>query len=317
MSKLQAFLDHALIEKSKRDSAHLGNRSDYVGASDVCGCPRKAVLSKQCPVRHDSATLLKFARGHAAEQLLDEVFRSGGLNPLREVEIRHPEFSDLLCHIDYLFIGKNGRRHVVELKTVDGLPESPYDSWVHQLHFQMGLLALEVPGVEIGGSILALDLNKGTYQEFNGYRPDPITFELLVAKGQRIKSCLDTDAAPDVEPGLLCGFCSYRSDCPAFREGAGEIPEEVRLLAQRYLAAHQQKKAAEKQLDGLKGNLLAFTGKRFKGTSAGEEPVFLNAFEVGPSETVDSEALKTNYPEIYAQVKKPRAGYVRLEVKAA
>lgn len=312
MSKLQTFLETALKEKNRQNSQHLGDRRTYIGASDIGGCPRKAVMARIRPVEHDAATLLKFARGHAAEDLVYGIFQAGGLTPLREMEIRHPEFPDLLCHIDFLFKAKSGRLHVVELKTTNGLPETPYGSWVDQLHFQMGLLALEYPGAAIGGSILAIDLNAGTWHEFNSYKPDEITFNLLVAKGQRIKACLDMGEAPDVEPGLLCGYCPYRTDCPAFLEGAVSIPDEVRELAKHHLDATELKKKVEKKVNKLKEDILAFTGSCFKGKA---DSLFINASEVGPSETVDAQALKTRFPEVYQQVKKERAGFTRLDIK--
>jgi hypothetical protein len=312
MSKLQIFLENALKEKNRQSSQHLGDRRTYVGASDIGGCPRKAVLTRILPVEHDAATLLKFARGHAAEDLIHGIFQAGGLTPLREMEIRHPEFPDLLCHIDFLFKAKSGRLHVVELKTTNGLPDTPYGSWVDQLHFQMGLLALAYPGADIGGSILAIDLNAGTWHEFNSYKPDEITFNLLVAKGRRIKACLDVGETPDVEPGLLCGFCPYRTDCPAFLEGAFVIPDEVQDLAKRHLEATELKKTAEKKVNKLKADILSFTGTCFKGKS---NSLFINTSEVGPSETVDAYALKNRFPDVYHQVKKERAGFTRLDIK--
>jgi hypothetical protein len=312
MNKLQTFLEKALKEKNRLSSQHLGDRSTYIGASDIGGCPRKAVQTRTRPVEHDAATLLKFARGHAAEDLIHGIFQAGGLTPLREMEIRHPKYPDLLCHIDFLFKAKSGRLHVVELKTTNGLPETPYGSWVDQLHFQMGLLALAYPDADIGGSILAIDLNAGTWHEFNSYKPNEIIFDLLVAKGRRIKSCLDAGETPDVEPGLLCGYCPYRTDCPAFLDGAIVIPDEVKNLAHRHLEATEQKKAVEKKVNKLKHDVLSFTGTCFKGTS---DSLFINASKVGPSETVDAQLLKSRFPEVYQQVKKERAGFTRLDIK--
>jgi hypothetical protein len=311
MSRLQAFLDLALNAKSKKDSRHLGNRSTYVGASDICGCPRKAVLSKKHPVEHDSPTLLKFARGHMAEELVDDIFRTGGLTPQREVEIRHPNHPDLLCHIDFLFKSKTGRRHVMELKATDGIPDEPYRNWVDQLHFQMGLLALKYPDTEIGGSILAVDLNKGRYHEFNSYRPNDLIMELLVQKGLHIRSALHGMEEAKAESGILCGYCPYREGCPAF---AGEvaIPEEVLILAHQFLATNTVKKELDQTLSRLKADILAFTGTRFRGTADGLSVV---SYEVGPSDTVDAKELKARFPDIYQQIKKARAGSERLEVK--
>ena len=312
MSKFQTFLENALIQKSKQDSRHLGDRSRYIGASDIAGCPRKAVMSRLRPAAHDAATLMRFARGHAAEDLMDGIFRAGGLTPAREVELVHPDFPWLRCHMDFLF-GAGQRLHVVELKSVTGIPEVSYPAWADQLHVQMGLLELHHPGVEIGGSILAVDLNSCRWREFNDYKPNEILFRHLVEKGRGIKSALDAkreDVTP--EPGILCAYCAYNGTCPAHLEDVCAIPEDVETLALQYLEASQAKRDKDAQLKTLKNAILGFTGTRFKGVSAS---LFITASEVGPSETVDVQALKSRFPVIYEEVKSQRSGYARLDVK--
>lgn len=311
MSKLQAFLENALKERSKKNSAHLGDRSKYVGASDIAGCPRKAVMNKLQPEDHDPTTLLRFARGHAAEDLIDGIFRAGGLTPQREVEIRHPEFPEILCHIDFLFRSKtSGRLHVMELKTVNGIPDAPYESWVNQLHVQMGLLELHNPGVPIGGSVLAVDLNAGTWKEFNSFTPNKVLFNAMVMKGRHILYSLEAPECADIEPGILCGYCNHRATCPAF-SGEAQLPQEVQNLAARYLEKGKAKGELDKALRSLKDEILAFTGTRFKGQS---DTLQICVSEVGPSETVDSKRLKEAFPEIYDEVKKERSGFVRLDI---
>lgn len=313
MSKLQAFLEYALIQKSKQDSRHLGDRSKYVGASDISGCPRKAVMSRLHPVEHNAATLMRFARGHAAEELVDGIFRAGGQDPQREIEVRHPKYPWLRCHIDFLFVGNNNRLHILELKTTNGIPDTPYSSWVNQIHVQMGLLKLNFPDAEIGGSILAVDLNAGKWSEFNNYKPNELLFKHLVEKGQGIKYALDAKKADvDAEPSLLCGFCNYCGNCPAHLNDVCDVPEEVEILAQQYLQVNQDKKENDNRLKKLKSDIFGFTGPKFKGAS---ESLFITAMEVGPSETVDIRALKAKYPQVYEEVKSERAGYARLDVK--
>jgi len=312
MSKLQAFLENALREQSRKNSSHLGDRSRYVGASDIAGCPRKAVLSKINPQPHDAATLLRFSRGHAAEDLIDSIFRAGGLTPQREVELCHSDFPEIKCHIDFLFHSKaSGRFHVMELKTVGGIPDAPYEGWVNQLHVQMGLLELNNPGAPIGGSILAVDLNAGEWREFNSYTPNRVLFDALITKGRHILASLKQPENAQVEPGRLCGYCDYRADCPAFTEDAVEIPGEIRTLAARYLEKTETKKALDRDIRELKEEILGFTGPDFRGLS---DSLQVCAFEVGPSETVDTRRLKEAFPEVYEKVKKERAGYTRLEV---
>jgi hypothetical protein len=313
MSRLQAFLEKAIKEKNRQDSAHLGNRSEYVGASDIAGCPRKAVLSKKNPKEHDAKTLLRFARGHVAEGLLAEIFAAGGLNFDRETEIPHPEYPFIRSHIDFLF-SSSKRLHVVELKTVDGIPDEPYSSWVDQLHTQMGLLELDRPGIPIGGSILALDLNAGDWHEFNSYRPNELIFDVMIEKGLHIWAAMHGHEEPKTEPGLLCGFCPQRKGCPAFSGAAVELPAEIENMVDGYHSATQLKAMTERTLETLKGNILSFAGNRFKGTTL-DEKLLLNVWEVGPSESVDTKLLKAKFPEVYTQVKRPKSGYTRMEVR--
>ncbi len=46
----------------------LGDRRDYLGASDIGYCPRKVILERIHTSEHDLATLLRFQRGHMAEE---------------------------------------------------------------------------------------------------------------------------------------------------------------------------------------------------------------------------------------------------------
>jgi hypothetical protein len=313
MSRLQAFLEKAIKEKNRQDSAHLGDRSEYVGASDIAGCPRKAVLSKKNPQEHDAKTLLRFARGHVTEGLLAGIFAAGGLKFDRETEIPHPDYPFIRSHIDFLF-SSSKRLHVVELKTVDGIPDEPYSSWVDQLHTQMGLLELDRPGLPIGGSILAVDLNAGEWHEFNSYRPNELIFNVMIEKGRHIWSAVNGHVEPKTEPGILCGYCPQRKDCPAFIGGVVELPAEIESMVDGYHSAIVLKARTERTLRALKGHILSFAGNRFKGTTL-DEHLLLNVWEVGPSETVDAKSLKAKFPDVYSQVKRPKAGYTRMEVR--
>ena len=108
MSKLAAFLGRAIPTHQQKQSSHLGDRTGYVGASDIAGCPRKAALGKQCPSSHDITTLLRFSRGHAAQAMYAEFFRTGGALFEEEVEVRHPDIPEIRCHIDDAFDAEPG-----------------------------------------------------------------------------------------------------------------------------------------------------------------------------------------------------------------
>ena len=69
MARIDDFLKKAIPVHQQQTSAHLGDRTTYVGASDIAGCPRKAVLGKLLPVAHTIKQLLVFDRGHAAQAI--------------------------------------------------------------------------------------------------------------------------------------------------------------------------------------------------------------------------------------------------------
>lgn len=313
MDKLTQFFENAIRTKNQLDSAQLGDRTKYVGASDIAGCPRKAVLSKKNPNEQDVKTLLRFARGHVAEHLLAEIFAAGGLKFDRETEIPHPEYSFIRSHLDFLF-SSSRRLHVVELKTVDGIPNEPYSSWVNQLHTQMGLLELDRPGIPIGGSILALDLNAGDWHEFNSYRPNKIIFNVMIEKGRHIWNALAGQEEPRTEPGFLCGHCPHRALCPAHNvDGLPELPTEVAQEAAQYLELSQQIAALKEKAEVLSANLKTYVGAQSLKATAGD--LLVKVSQVPASSSIDSRKLQSDYPQVHSEVLKTRAGYARLEVE--
>lgn len=64
---------------------HLGDRTAYIGASDIGLCPRKTILGKSCPKDPDLKTLIYFARGHLVEEIVFSALN--GSNPRRQTEL--------------------------------------------------------------------------------------------------------------------------------------------------------------------------------------------------------------------------------------
>ena len=96
----------ALRNLSKRHTEEtLGDRRNYLGASDIGQCPRKVILERVSPKEHDLATLLRFERGHMAEEIVAKVFSAAGFtNFERQVEIDvSSEGVPFLVHIDFIF----------------------------------------------------------------------------------------------------------------------------------------------------------------------------------------------------------------------
>ena len=312
---LYPFFERAVQEQNRRMTATLGDRTKYIGSSDVSGCARKVYLQRKYPLQPDVNVLLKFARGHAAEWLLDSIFKAGGAVYDSQVELIHPS-EPMRAHIDFLFYqdfdGKPDL-HAIEVKSVSGIPDNPYTQWEDQLQYQLGLLRMMYPKGEVSGSILAVDLNAGEVQQFNGYRHDEATFNYLFCRGLHLLDALSGKDEPQPSPSLLCGYCQYRDDCPAMSCQNVELPPEVDAMVSRYAELNEVKGKADKELKSLRQAITDFTGvSSFRGRT---DRFDLVVSTVASSMTVDGNILRLQYPDIYPKVLKPRAGYTKLEVK--
>jgi CRISPR-associated exonuclease Cas4 len=310
------FIETAVVALNRTKSAELGDRTLYIGSSDVAGCPRKVYLQKKYPVTPSVSTLLRFSRGHVAETLIEDMFNAAGVKHLfdTQVEVQHPDYP-LKAHIDFLFyadLDGTPELHVIEVKSVSGIPDEPYPQWTSQLAFQLGLLRMQYPLGKLGGSILAIDLNAGKVHQFNGYEYNDAVFDYLCRRALHLLDCLEDKEEALPSASHICAFCSFRADCPTMSLPKVELPPEIESLANKYAELNSTKNHADKQMKSIRQELLDFTGPVFKGRS---DTVDLVVSFVAPSKALDAELLQKQYPAIYPGVLKERAGYTKLECK--
>lgn len=279
-------------------SPQLGDRATYVGSSDIGQCPRKVVLEKLAPTPLDTTSRFRQLRGTVAEMLIEKLFTLSGYSFLSQLELSHPE-EPFRAHVDFCFTDDPETMHFVEVKTANGLPDEPFPSWLDQLQWQLGLFLLQYPGKKVQGHLLALDLNAGRFKAFGPYEPSKEIFAYLMDKGRIIMEAVATGEELQPSSGLLCGQCPHRDDCPAHDIGM-ELPLEVAVMAEKYLTLNESKSQSEKAMKPIKENLLAFAGERYKGHS--------------PHCTV-SVAKIIPREEIEAKTAKPRASYMKLDVR--
>lgn len=239
----------------------LGDRSNYLGASDIGYCPRKVILGKIHPSEHDLATLLRFQRGHMAEDILARAFTTAGYNNYeQQVELVLPGDVPLKAHVDFVFTsGTHKIKSVLEVKSTSRIPGGPYSSWESQLYIQMGLLARQYPDYTIKGAVLALDIANGDVAFFNGYVPEETIFNGLLKRAKSTWSDYQAmlhqeSCEPATEVSPLCGFCDHITTCPRFEaECVPQLETPIELL--------QELQAREKNLQGeigkIKNHLLA------------------------------------------------------------
>jgi CRISPR-associated exonuclease Cas4 len=241
--------------------ATLGDRRNYLGASDIGYCPRKVILERIHPGEHDLATLLRFQRGHMAEDIIAMAFSAAGYtNFERQVEVAIDGDVPLKAHIDFVFTSETHKvKSILEIKSTSRIPDGPYGSWESQLYIQMGALAGQYPDYVIKGAILTIDLAHGEVAFFNGYEPQQMIFAGLLERADAIwsgyQAILRNEVIePDTEVSPLCGYCSHITTCPRFE--AEDVPQLAGIVE-----ALQNLQARDKNLNTeikeLKRHLLA------------------------------------------------------------
>lgn len=286
---------------NKKGAVELGDRSAYIGASDIGQCPRKVIMSKLFPNAITLEQQIVFERGHLAEDIVHESL----LEHCREVknasvdaqyEVTLPGNKNIKAHIDFVLNDFTANsRTVVEVKTAS-MVTTPYDSWINQCNFQQGLLLLENPEIAVDGFVLVIDLKTGAIAEFK-VDYDEVVFNELVAKAEWLLGQLqnpqdiDFDSLP-LYQSILCGYCGVKDTCPAYAD-KGNIPDDLKGLIIRYSEISGQIKPLEKELGPLKETIKSYGP--FRANIDGIKA----SYTVGEMMSLDIPALKQNEPELY------------------
>jgi CRISPR-associated exonuclease Cas4 len=281
----------------KQPKIELGNRTTYVGASDVGQCPRKVVLSKTQPVPCDLQTLIRFERGNLVERIVENALNHSGIQYDPQVEVVHPELPHIKAHLDFMFPRQN-EIAVLETKSVSDIPDDPYPSWIQQIHLQMGLVALH-NSLPVRGAVLAIDLSSGDFQVFNDYSPNPTLFKGLVEKAEHIWAAVNGDVEPYTEKDVLCTWCPYRKSCPEFvNQDVVDLP--IQKEVEEYLSLKENEKAIKANLDSLKA-IIQEAVKPYGEAQAGEHTIKLKS---SIRTILDTKSLMSEHPEICEEFKK-------------
>ncbi|ATD82201.1 MULTISPECIES: hypothetical protein [Desulfovibrio] len=145
---LRALIRQGLEAVSTQNTAaHLGDRSTYVGMSDIgqhWECPRAALARKVMPTPNSLERLLTLQRGHWFESGVGQALASLGLHVLPQLEISwQHQGVPIKAHLDFVLVwgAPVNAIRILEVKSTSRLPDTPHDSHLLQLHGQLGLLA--------------------------------------------------------------------------------------------------------------------------------------------------------------------------------
>ena len=149
----------------QQTTRHLGDRSTYIGLSDVgraVTCFRAAVASKlgagrklddkighwlqagnHQSIRDTLARQMILQRGHWLEAGIEAALRANGLNLIPQLEISIIDQNvPIRAHLDFVLVGGGQQPiiRVLELKSTEHLPQVLYPAYEAQVYGQIGLL---------------------------------------------------------------------------------------------------------------------------------------------------------------------------------
>lgn len=219
----------------------LGDRSKYIGASDCSSCLRKSYLGKIHKVDYDFDQHIVFERGHLTESLVEKML--DGLNVHKQVTVKSKASNGfpIEAHLDFV-VDFGTEAVVIEVKSTNAPVEVPYDSWVIQTQFQIGLLQQKRPNKLIRGYIIAVDVNSGWFDTFE-VQPNELIFNIAMDKAEELAEAMVSKKEPSCELQLYCTKCPFKMDCPAIANAAimENAPKDVQDAI--YVAYKYQREA--------------------------------------------------------------------------
>ena len=272
LSKITDFIRLGFITLNSKPS-HLGDRSTYVGASEMVllKCPQQAIKSKRFPMAYDYKTSVRFERGHAMEDKLElalqtateELLKGMDVDFIREVEYTHPSLS-LKSHIDFQItvadlakiVGKENITPAIEACHVVFIEvKSSFEAVCHdQIISQLGIA--HSAGIKAANIAIVIDSTSGDIEADGPFFHDPIRYADLEARGVYLLECLAGRSQAKAIPGIGCSFCQYREECTAFP--CLELPEEIAAKVFHYDAIAQEMRALDAQKELLRDNVKDF-----------------------------------------------------------
>jgi len=284
-------LDRVLNLESKKT---LGDRSKYIGASDIGGCPYKTVMSKRHPPKHDLKQQIVFQRGHLAEELVSKMLDGLDVDDQYEV-LGQLDKIELKAHIDKLIKAKD-RCVIVEVKTTSAPVDTPYESWVLQVQFQMGLM-LEKCNHRVEAYVLAIDLNSGWIKPFYFEFNDDL-FEMCLGKAQHLEDAMEGRCEPRAIIQYYCGSCPFKLECPKQGKFAEDLPHDLKLDLDFIKRSKSMAKESKLRENRVKKYMLEMGIE--KGKDADTQTVA--SVQSSSATRLDINALKLKYPEIYQEL---------------
>ena len=312
---LKAVLFQGLtLAMSSATSASLGDRSEYIGASDASGCIRKAVLKKIDPSEMNTlAAKIRGQRGHVAETIITTAYAALGKNFDYQCELIPEDFpAPCRIHPD-IILNAGSYLDVQEIKAVSVIPSQPYESWVRQNTLQQGALRQRHNDLPIKGRIIAVDLNSGQIKAF------PIEYDLQLFERMKARVGMiwtffqenRTDPLP-TEKGPLCGWCGYAMGCPALQHPSSILDLPIRDQLMQILELREIINSSDRQLKSVSAIVQGIMEEQSLDIARGDDLVVRKSLRKRRND-IDKALLREEYPGVFETVRK-ETRYYQLDI---
>lgn len=312
MTKLDKFINDNLPKVLAEHTVNsLGDRSTYIGASDIGGCLRSAYLGKKEKANYDIAQHIVFERGHLSEGIVAKMLEGTPYKTQVEAIGSADNGFPIKAHID--FVVDFGKEVViVEAKSTSNPIEQPYDSWVLQTQLQMSLLKnnKDYSKKLIRGYIIAIDVNSGWYKTFE-VEPNGTLSNIAMAKANVLARALQTNKCPEGEVQLYCSRCPFKADCEAVSKGTDkQLPFNIKSIIGRLKELQSTEKEIKKCKDTVKSFMEATNT-----IVAKSDTITVSLKEnSGDNYSVDVNKLRVEQPDIYAKYRVPAKKYKYIQI---
>ncbi len=312
VSLIKARFERNFKEALKKDTENsLGDRSRYIGASDISGCLRSSYLSKVAKREDDIKQLLTFERGHQFENIVRKFLY--GETFKEQVEIKNARTSNgfpLKPHLDFVIYDKERKKAtVVEAKSTKNTIEL-YDSYVLQTQLQMGLLQAQCGDEWTVNGLIFVISTESEYEVFP-VEQNKTLFDMAMQRADVLADSLKKGVEPEAEIQAYCSMCPFKGDCKAVSKGVDkQLPFNIKALIKKL----KELQATEKEIKKIKNEILDFMKATNTLVAKCNDATVSLCENQGNQYSVDVNRLRIEEPDIYAKYRKESKGSTWLRI---
>jgi CRISPR-associated exonuclease Cas4 len=306
VSLIKARFEKNFREALKKDTENsLGDRSRYIGASDISGCLRSSYLSKVAKKEDDISQLLTFERGHQFENIVRKFLY--GETFKEQVEIKNAKTSNgfpLKPHLDFVIYDKERKKAtIVEAKSTKNIIEL-YESYVLQIQIQMGLLQEQCGDKWTVNGLIFVISTESEYGIFP-VEQNKTLFDMAMQRADVLADAIKKGIEPEAEIQAYCSMCPFKGDCKAVSKGVDkQLPFNIKSSIWKLKTLQK----AEKEIKNIKETVKSFMETTNTFVAKCDDTTVSLCKSSRDKYSLYVNRLRVEEPEMYAKYRKESQG---------